>query len=200
MSRQLCMLSARFRPVGDPLAFVVRSISLAPPRRLCFVPPAVAQLVRRVALCCACILVLSSAAVASAAPASAPADVVAPGIQVADLAQQLVGSRYAWGGSSPAGFDCTGLVMWVFDRFGVSLPRNEAGQLASGDRISADDLQPGDVLVFANTYRGGLSHVGIYVGDGRFVHAVDERHGVLVSNLWDGYWGPRLVGASRALA
>jgi cell wall-associated NlpC family hydrolase len=126
--------------------------------------------------------------------------VVTPGVQLADLAQQYVGSRYVWGGSSPAGFDCTGFVMWVFGQFGVAMPHNEAGQLASGDRINAEDLQAGDVLVFANTYRRGLSHVGIYLGDGRFVHAVDERHGVLVSDLWDGYWGSRLVGATRALA
>jgi cell wall-associated NlpC family hydrolase len=53
--------------------------------------------------------------------------------------------------------------------------------------------------VFANTYRAGLSHVGIYVGDGQFVHAVDEAHGVMVSALGDGYWASRLVGASRAL-
>ena len=61
-------------------------------------------------------------------------------------------------------------------------------------------LQPGDIVVFANTYRAGLSHTGIYVGDGQFVHAANERTGVVVSNLWDSYWGPRFVGASRALA
>jgi cell wall-associated NlpC family hydrolase len=158
---------------------------------------AIAQHVQRFVVCCAVFAALFSAHIASAAPASAPA---AAGLQVADLAQQYVGSRYAWGGSSPAGFDCTGFVMWVFGQFGVSLPHNEAGQLASGDRVNSEELQPGDVLVFANTYRRGLSHVGIYLGDGRFVHAVDERHGVLVSNLWDSYWGPRFVGASRALA
>ena len=168
-------------------------------------PSTVALFACRVALCCACILVLSSPTGASAAPTVAPAfqsqaAVDPPGVQVADLAQHLIGSRYAWGGSSPAGFDCTGFVMWVFGQFGVALPHNEAGQLASGDRIAAEDLQPGDVVVFANTYRRGLSHVGIYVGAGRFVHAVDERHGVLESNLWDAYWGPRLVGATRALA
>jgi cell wall-associated NlpC family hydrolase len=137
---------------------------------------------------------VSGVRVAAAAPTAAP------GVQVADLAQQYVGSRYVWGGSSPAGFDCTGFVLWVFGQFGVSLPRTEAGQLASGDRVATDDLQPGDVLVFANTYRRGLSHVGIYVGDGNFVHAVDERHGVQVSHVWDAYWAPRLVGATRALA
>ena len=135
---------------------------------------------------------LSSTTIASAAPA--------PGIQVADLAQQYVGSRYVWGGASPAGFDCTGFVLWVFGQFAVSLPHNEAGQLGSGASISADNLQPGDVVVFANTYRSGLSHVGIYLGDGQFVHAVDESHGVMVNNLWDDYWGPRFVGASRPIA
>ena len=128
------------------------------------------------------------------------AGVVARGNEVADLAEQYVGSPYRWGGASPGGFDCTGFVMWVYSQFGVSLPHNEAGQLASGESVNADDLQPGDVLVFANTYRRGLSHTGIYVGNGQFVHAADERHGVMVSALWDSYWGPRLVGAARAAA
>jgi cell wall-associated NlpC family hydrolase len=121
------------------------------------------------------------------------------GSQVATLAEQYVGSPYRWGGISPAGFDCTGFVMWVYSQFGVWLPHNEAGQLASGPRVNKDELEPGDVLVFANTYRAGLSHVGIYVGDGQFVHAVDEAHGVMLSALGDGYWAARLVGASRAL-
>jgi cell wall-associated NlpC family hydrolase len=118
---------------------------------------------------------------------------------VADLAEHYIGSPYRWGGASPSGFDCTGFVMWVYSQFGVAMPHNEAGQLASGERVSADELQPGDVLVFANTYRRGLSHAGIYVGDGHFVHAADERHGVIVSSLSDGYWASRLAGASRAI-
>ena len=157
----------------------------------------VALKIRRIVVCCVVFAALTSgASVASAAPEPA----IAPGMQVADLAQQFVGSRYRWGGASPAGFDCTGFVMFVFSQFGVALPHNETGQLNSGDRIAADDLQPGDVLVFANTYRSGLSHVGIYIGDGQFVHAVDERHGVQINNLWDGYWGPRFVGAAREIS
>lgn len=147
--------------------------------------------IRRLALCFVCVLALSGTTTALAQPD--------PGSGVADLAQQYVGSAYRWGGSSPAGFDCTGFVMWVYSQFGVALPHNEAGQLASGPRVAAEDLAPGDVLVFANTYRRGLSHVGIYVGDGRFVHAVDEAHGVMVSSLWDSYWAPRFVGATRAM-
>ncbi len=139
-----------------------------------------------------CVLALGATAPAFAAEED-------PGVQIADLAEQYVGSRYVWGGTGPTGFDCTGFVMFIYGQFGVSLPHNEAGQLNSGVRVSGDELQPGDVLVFANTYRAGLSHVGIYVGEGRFVHAVDESHGVMVSNLWDGYWSPRFVGASRTL-
>jgi cell wall-associated NlpC family hydrolase len=153
-----------------PLATVVRSL-------------------RFVTLGCVGLALFSGAAVASAEPVA--------GEDVADLAGQYVGSDYAWGGSSPAGFDCTGFVMFVYGQFGLTLPHNEAGQLASGPSVDADDLQPGDVLAFRNTYRRGLSHVGIYLGGGRFVHAGDESHGVLVDELWDGYWGPRFAGASR---
>jgi cell wall-associated NlpC family hydrolase len=153
-------------------------------------------------MCCAFAAVLSfSASAAFAAPEAAPVAsfTLGPGGEVAYLAEQYVGTPYRWGGASPAGFDCTGFVMWVYSQFGVDLPHNEAGQLASGSSVAADLLRPGDVLVFANTYRSGLSHVGIYVGNGQFVHAADERHGVTVSNLWDSYWGPRFVGATRAI-
>ena len=160
----------------------------------------VARAVRHIFLGCACALaLLSSASVALAAPDAAPAPVTSPGVAVADLAEEYVGSPYRWGGTSPAGFDCTGFVMWVYSQFGVGLPHNEAGQLASGTPVDAGDLQPGDVLVFANTYRRGLSHTGIYVGNGQFVHAADERHGVVVSDLWDSYWASRFVGASREM-
>ena len=154
--------------------------------------------VPRIAVCGACVVAFcASTSVAFAAPEAAPVPAPSPGAQVADLAEEYVGSPYRWGGASPAGFDCTGFVMWVYSQFGVPLPHDEAGQLASGVAVSAEDLQPGDVLVFANTYRRGLSHVGIYLGEGQFVHAVDERHGVTVSALWDSYWAPRLVGAAR---
>jgi cell wall-associated NlpC family hydrolase len=165
---------------------------------------AVARFLRQRFLRCPAYLASCAAAavlLCGAAPAlAAPDRTTDPGTQVADLAQQYVGSPYRWGGMSPAGFDCTGFVLWVYSQFGISLPHDESGQLASGPRVSAADLQPGDVLVFANTYRRGLSHVGIYIGSGQFVHAVDESHGVMVSNVWDGYWSPRFVGASRALS
>jgi cell wall-associated NlpC family hydrolase len=161
-----------------------------------------ARCVRYTAVCCVLFAVALFTTATTRADETESGEVAEAqvGTHVADLAQGQVGARYRWGGMSPAGFDCTGFVKWVYGQFGVDLPRNEAGQLASGPRVGADDLQPGDLLVFANTYRRGLSHVGIYVGEGRFVHAANERAGVTVSELWDGYWGPRFVGASRALA
>jgi cell wall-associated NlpC family hydrolase len=154
---------------------------------------------RRLVASCACLLTLVSAHPVAAAAAAVPTD-VPENNQLVNVATQYVGTPYRFGGASPAGFDCTGFVMFVYSQFGISLPRNEAGQLNSGPQVSPDDLQPGDVVVFANTYRAGLSHTGIYVGDGKFVHAANERTGVIISNLWDSYWGPRFVGASRALA
>jgi cell wall-associated NlpC family hydrolase len=160
-----------------------------------FVLPTAARLIRHIVVSLACVFVLAGATTVFAASSDEAA--LDPGALVANVARGQVGARYRWGGTSPAGFDCTGFVKWVYSQVGVDLPRNEAGQLASGERVGADELQPGDLLVFANTYRRGLSHVGIYLGDSRFVHAVNERHGVTVSNLWDGYWSPRFVAASR---
>jgi cell wall-associated NlpC family hydrolase len=151
--------------------------------------------------CVCAVLLASSASSAFAAPLDGPPEPDhSPGDDVADYAEQYIGSPYRWGGTSPTGFDCTGFVMYVYSHFGVYMPHNEAGQLASGERISTDDLEPGDILIFANTYRRGLSHAGIYVGNGQFVHAADERHGVIISSLGDGYWSSRFAGASRAIA
>jgi cell wall-associated NlpC family hydrolase len=164
------------------------------------VPSTLARFVRRILACAACVLaLLLTTGVAIAAPDAADAPARGAGVQVADLAQQYVGSPYRWGGISPTGFDCSGFVMFIYSQFGISLPHNETGQLNSGPRIGSDDLEPGDIVVFANTYRAGLSHTGIYIGDGQFVHAADEQHGVLVSNIWDSYWSPRFVAAARAL-
>jgi cell wall-associated NlpC family hydrolase len=89
------------------------------------------------------------------------------GIRIAGVARRFVGVRYAWGGESPAvGFDCSGLVRYVFSRLGVSLPHNAAAQFGYGRSVSRSHLEPGDVVFFSD-----LGHVGIYVGQGRFVHA-----------------------------
>jgi cell wall-associated NlpC family hydrolase len=101
-----------------------------------------------------------------------------------------LGTPYQWGGSSPAGIDCSGLVMRVYQRVGIDLPRNTNGQRRWGRSVGFQDLQFGDVLFFRGQAggEGGKSlHAGIFLGGGRFVHASKSR-GVIVDDLDEGYW------------
>ena len=122
--------------------------------------------------------------------APATSDVVA-------LARQQLGAPYTFAGVTPAGFDCSGLVFYVFGRAGRPIPRDIRSQFDSGPHVARDQLQPGDVVFFQNTYMEGLSHNGIYVGNGEFVNAVDERSGVALSKLSSPYWTERWYGATR---
>jgi cell wall-associated NlpC family hydrolase len=115
------------------------------------------------------------------------------------MAEGYVGVPYVWGGSSPRGFDCSGLVKHVYGHFGIVLDHDAAAALAVGEPVATEALLPGDVLVFQNTYRFGPSHAGIYLGNGQFVHALNESKGVLISNLDDSYWESRFYGAARLL-
>jgi len=112
-------------------------------------------------------------------------------------ALRLLGTPYAFGGTSPSGFDCSGYVQHVFAMIGVHLPRTADAQYDAGSRIRGG-MQPGD-LVFFQTYEPGPSHVGIYLGNGRFAHA-SSSHGVTISSLSDSYWAPRFIGAKRVAA
>jgi cell wall-associated NlpC family hydrolase len=132
---------------------------------------------------------------AAAAPDAPAPDV---GRAIAALAQRYVGAPYRWGGSSPAGFDCSGLVRYVVRQAaGVELGRATGAQAVAGAPVAPSDLRPGDLVFQKNTYRAGLSHVGIYIGEGRMVSAEGERVGVRVAAIWDGYWGPRFYSARR---
>ena len=120
------------------------------------------------------------------------------GDRIADRAIAFIGSPYTWGGASPVtGFDCSGFVQWVLGQFGLDSGRVVWAQYQHGRPVPADQLQPGDIVFFANTYTSGLSHVGIYVGDGQFVDAGTERTGVRRASLGDPYWAARFVGARR---
>ncbi|HEX2829564.1 MAG TPA: C40 family peptidase [Burkholderiales bacterium] len=109
-----------------------------------------------------------------------------------------LGIRYKYGGNSPeTGFDCSGLVRYVVgEAFGLVLPRDARSISRHGASVSTDDLQPGD-LVFFNTMRRPFSHVGIYVGDGRFIHAPASGGAVELVNMADRYWAARFNGARR---
>jgi cell wall-associated NlpC family hydrolase len=133
-----------------------------------------------------------------AAAVSAPVSVGgAGGSAVVSAAMRHLGARYVFGGTSPSGFDCSGFVWYVHKAIGKPVSRGLWGQLNGGPRIALSALQPGDTVFFANTYMPGLSHAGIYIGGGRFIHASDESSGVKISSLSDAYWGPRYIGASR---
>jgi cell wall-associated NlpC family hydrolase len=116
---------------------------------------------------------------------------------IVDNAMQYVGYRYRYGGSSPNGFDCSGFVYYIVNKSGGKVGRTIPYQINSGTRISRADLQPGDLLFFSNTYKRGLSHAGIYIGNGKFIHAQNERSGVLVSSLNTAYWSSHYTGATR---
>lgn len=106
------------------------------------------------------------------------------------------GVRYRYGGSSRSGFDCSGFTSFVYQRNGISLPHNAAAQFSRGQRVSPSERKPGD-LVFFSTTRRGISHVGIYVGDGKFVHASSGGGRVRVDSLTSGYYAKRYRGTRR---
>jgi cell wall-associated NlpC family hydrolase len=115
-------------------------------------------------------------------------------------AMSYLGTPYRRGGSSRRGVDCSGLVDAVYGQAGLELPRTAAEQFAKGEEVAANDLQPGDLVFFHNTYKHGISHVGIFIGGGRFIHAAGHREGVIVSDLARPYYRSRFAGARRLTA
>ena len=109
-------------------------------------------------------------------------------------ALRFLGTPYVFGGTSGYGFDCSGYVQHVFAMLGIHLPRTADAQYYAGSR-AVGGPRTGD-LVFFQTYEPGPSHVGIYIGNGHFVHA-SSSHGVMVSSLSDSYWSARYIGAKR---
>ena len=116
-------------------------------------------------------------------------------IGAAEIAKTKVGCAYVYGGTGPNAFDCCGFTQWVYRQMGINIPRSISGQWNRGTPVSFSDIQPGDIL-FYNTH-GGLSHVGIYVGNGQMVHAGTVSTGVQYTNIYMGYWTSRYMGARR---
>jgi cell wall-associated NlpC family hydrolase len=119
--------------------------------------------------------------------------------EAANMALSQLGTPYRWGGDRPGlGFDCSGLVQWSYGRVGINLPRVVRDQIRKGRSIDVRDLEPGD-LVFFKIQGNRTSHVGIYVGDGGFVHAPRAGKGVRVDRLGDSYWRKRLIDSRRII-
>lgn len=107
------------------------------------------------------------------------------------------GARYRSGGVSGRGFDCSGFVKYVYATKGIKLPHSSRAQFHCGTPVAKSSLQPGDMIFFAGTYRRGISHVGIYMGEGKFIHASTHRGGVRVDELDAAYYRRRYAGARR---
>lgn len=119
------------------------------------------------------------------------------GQDVANYVKQFVGCKYVYGGSTPKGFDCSGLTMYVYKKYGINLSHSATAQSKVGTKVERANLQPGDLVFFRN-YRTntGIGHVGIYIGNNKFVHASTEKTGVITSSL-TGSYSTRFVTARR---
>jgi cell wall-associated NlpC family hydrolase len=115
---------------------------------------------------------------------------------LAEFALGFRGVPYRLGGDDPSGFDCSGLVHYVFAQYGVLVPRVVEDQYQVGEKVKTKDIKPGD-LIFFSTKGPGASHVAIAVGEDRFVHAPNSRGVVRVEALTSEYWGSHYIGARR---
>jgi len=141
-----------------------------------------------------------SLAVAAATMKDAATHALSTAQSLSSFALELIGIRYKWGGNTPAtGLDCSGLVRYVFQKvIGVTLPRTAKDMSQLGEQVAVPDLKPGD-LVFFDTRHFAFSHVGIYLGDNRFVHAPRRGRDVEVATLDSSFWQKRFSGARRMI-
>ena len=120
--------------------------------------------------------------------------------ELISMAKTYLGSPYRLGGDNHTGIDCSGFVKRVFSAFGVSLPRTAREQYFASDRIEMKELAPGDLIFFSTRKSGNPSHVGIFLGEGKFIHAtVRNGGGVRIDSLADSYYRRTFAGASRPM-
>lgn len=121
------------------------------------------------------------------------------GQTIVDTAKQFLGVPYVWAGTSPSGFDCSGLVYYVYKQCGYSINRTAASIYENGVLIEKSDLQVGDAICFSNSSSARIGHVGIYIGDGQFIHASSSTGCVIISELNSDYFTNHYIGARRII-
>ena len=134
---------------------------------------------------------------ASRAGSSASAVPGVTGSQILTEARKYLGCPYVAGGASPSGFDCSGFVYYVLKQVGLSPYRTPASQFTQGIAVEKADLQAGDIVFFSSNSGRSLTHVGVYAGNGQFIHAPNSRSTVSYSDLTSGYWANTYYGARR---
>ena len=114
-------------------------------------------------------------------------------------AKYFKGGKYVWGGTTPEGFDCSGYVQYLYKKHNVNLPRTAWAQSKKGLSIDKEDLQKGDLLFFLTDKKRGIpvTHVGIYIGDGEFIHAASKKRGIIISPITHGSYAKTFVSARR---
>ena len=123
----------------------------------------------------------------------------ATGAEILSKAQSYLGSPYVYGGASPSGFDCSGFVYYVYGTFGISVGRTPAAQASAGTQVDKASLQVGDIVLFAGTGGSGITHAGIYAGNGQFIHSPNSRSTVSYSDLTSGYWSEHFYCGIRVV-
>lgn len=118
--------------------------------------------------------------------------------EVVKIAKEQLGAPYRFGGTTPSGFDCSGFVQYIFDKIGIELPRTSSEQYQVGTAVNKEDLLPGDLVFFKGTYKSGISHSGIYIGNSEFISATTSQ-GVAVASMNNSYWKPKFAGARRVM-
>jgi cell wall-associated NlpC family hydrolase len=119
------------------------------------------------------------------------------GEQLVQLAKQQLGKPYVYGADGPGSFDCSGLLQYIAKQAGIDLPRVSGDQAKAGREVPTSDLRPGDILYFQDKGASGVTHVALYVGDGRYIHAPKPGENVKYGSMSDSYTKSTLKGARR---
>lgn len=114
-----------------------------------------------------------------------------------EIAKSYIGGKYVWGATGPDSFDCSGFTQYIYKKaYGKTIPRVSYAQAEYGQKIDKDDLQPGDLVFFDTMNKGRVSHVGLYIGNNKFIHAASSKSGIIESEL-SGYYSKKYMGARR---